>query len=220
MSYHPDYNSLKAYAAGDLNSIEGFAVATHLENCQNCKEKVLSLEQCLGEELSLLHGEQDLSFDSMFTNIVASKPDTMPIKRFRKPISIEVHGKQFSLPLSLSRFEHKIGEWRSYGGKVFSAPIDVCDTVRVNLLYIAAGVNIPQHTHKGTESTLILYGGFSDEKGHYEVGDYLVKDASDKHSPYTKPDEDCLCLTVLTEPMVFTQGVARVFNLFGKGMYP
>lgn len=96
----------------------------------------------------------------------------------------------------------------------------MCDTVRINLLYIAEGVKIPQHTHKGIESTLILHGGFSDEEGHYEAGDYLVKDASDKHSPFTKADEDCLCLTVLTEPMVFTQGVARIFNLFGKGMYP
>ncbi|MDW3642705.1 transcriptional regulator, partial [Vibrio sp. 1291-1] len=26
--------------------------------------------------------------------------------------------------------------------------------------------------------------------------------------------------TVLTEPMIFTQGVARIFNLFGKGLYP
>ncbi|MDW1892488.1 transcriptional regulator, partial [Vibrio sp. Vb1574] len=24
----------------------------------------------------------------------------------------------------------------------------------------------------------------------------------------------------LTEPMIFTQGVARIFNLFGKGLYP
>ncbi|NOH72406.1 transcriptional regulator [Vibrio pectenicida] len=220
MSYHPDFKILKAYAAGELNSVDGFAVATHLENCQSCKAKVLSHEQHFGEELSLLQGEQDLSFDSMFTNIIASEPDVMPIKRFRKPISVEIHGKQFSLPLSLSRFEDKIGEWRSYGGKVFSAPIDVCDTVRINLLYIAEGVKIPQHTHKGIESTLILHGGFSDEEGHYEAGDYLVKDASDKHSPFTKADEDCLCLTVLTEPMVFTQGVARIFNLFGKGMYP
>ncbi|MBE3950215.1 transcriptional regulator, partial [Vibrio parahaemolyticus] len=22
------------------------------------------------------------------------------------------------------------------------------------------------------------------------------------------------------EPMIFTQGVARIFNLFGKGLYP
>ena len=220
MSYHPELHILKAYAAGELNSVDGFAIATHLESCPDCKANVLKHEQYLGEELSSLKGEQDPSFESMFADIVDSEQEIMPMRPFRKPLSVQVHGKTFSLPLSLSRFENKIGEWRSYGGKVFSAPVDVCDSVKVNLLYIAEGVKIPQHTHKGVESTLILHGGFSDEAGHYEAGDYLVKDGSDKHSPYTKDGEDCLCLTVLTEPMMFTQGVARIFNLFGKGMYP
>ncbi len=48
----------------------------------------------------------------------------------------------------------------------------------------------------------------------------MQRDASVKHSPKTKTGEDCLCLTVLTDPLIFTQGVARVFNLFGKGLYP
>lgn len=113
-----------------------------------------------------------------------------------------------------------MGEWKSYGGKVYSAQVDLGEEARVNLMYISEDVRIPQHTHKGQESTLVLHGGFSDEDGHYEVGDVLVRDASVKHSPFTKPGEDCLCLTVLTEPMIFTQGVARIFNMFGKGMYP
>nr|NKQ94731.1 transcriptional regulator [Escherichia coli] len=29
-----------------------------------------------------------------------------------------------------------------------------------------------------------------------------------------------LRLTVLAEPMVLTHGVARIFNLFAKGLYP
>ena len=131
-----------------------------------------------------------------------------------------VAGKDFKLPKTLSRFSDLVGEWKSYGGKVYSAQIDLGEEARVNLMYISEDVRIPQHTHKGQESTLVLQGGFSDEDGHYEVGDVLVRDASSKHSPFTKPGEDCLCLTVLTEPMIFTQGVARIFNMFGKGMYP
>lgn len=66
----------------------------------------------------------------------------------------------------------------------------------------------------------MLHGSFGDEDGEYQAGDFLLRDASVKHSPRTKADTDCLCLTVLTEPMVFTQGVARIFNMFGRGMYP
>ncbi|NOJ23033.1 ChrR family anti-sigma-E factor [Vibrio coralliilyticus] len=220
MSYHPNQHMLQAYVEGSLDAVDGFTVATHLESCLTCKKQVQELESRYGEVLMSLDAFDDNNFDDMLNDILRTEPAPESARPIRKPTSIEVNGKTFQLPLSLSRFRDKLGEWKSYGGKVYSAPIDIGDGVRVNLMYISEDVKIPQHTHKGIESTLILHGGFSDEDGHYEAGDYLVKDASIKHSPYTQKGEDCLCLTVLTEPMVFTQGVARIFNLFGKGMYP
>lgn len=220
MSYHPNQHLLQAYVEGSLDAVDGFTVATHLESCPTCKKQVQELESRYGEALMSLDAFDDNNFDDMLNDILQTEPAPESARPIRKPTSIEVNGKIFQLPLSLSRFRDKLGEWKSYGGKVYSAPIDIGDSVRVNLMYISEDVKIPQHTHKGIESTLILHGGFSDEDGHYEAGDYLVKDASIKHSPYTQKGEDCLCLTVLTEPMIFTQGVARIFNLFGKGMYP
>lgn len=220
MSYHPHQYMLQAYAEGNLDAVDGFTVATHLESCPMCKQQVRELESGFGEALMSLEVDDDSGFDDMLNDILQTEPASESARPIRKPTSIEVNGKTFQLPLSLSRFRDRVGEWKSYGGKVYSAPIDIGDSVRVNLMYISEDVKIPQHTHKGVESTLILHGGFSDEDGHYEAGDYLVKDASIKHSPYTRKGEDCLCLTVLTEPMIFTQGVARIFNLFGKGMYP
>lgn len=222
MSYHPQTSMLQAYAEGSLDDVSAFAIATHLESCPECQARVFKFEELCGQQL----GEVDLQnsdsddFALMFDSIVALEQSSEPFRTNRKAISIEVNGKSFKLPLSLSRFADKIGDWKSYGGKVYSAPIDISDSARINLMYISENVKIPQHTHKGLESTLVLHGGFSDEDGHYEVGDFLLKDASVKHSPHTKGGEDCLCLTVLTEPMIFTQGVARIFNRFGQGMYP
>lgn len=220
MSYHPQASVLQAYAQGALDDVSAFTIATHIETCPECRRQVTLFEQQCGEELLNSDIGVDDDFDSMFEQIVALEQNSDPFRVPRMPTFVEVNGKSFRLPLSLSRFRDCIGEWRSYGGKVFSAAIDISPDARVNLMYIAENVTIPQHTHKGTESTLVLHGGFSDEDGHYGVGDFLYKDASVKHSPFTKQGEDCLCLTVLTQPMIFTQGVARVFNLFGKGMYP
>lgn len=220
MSYHPQTSMLQAYAEGILDDVSAFTVATHVESCPKCQRLVSQFEQQCGEHLASSEVELIEDFDSMLSDILALEPSSEPFRVTRKPTFIDVNGKSFRLPLSLSRFRDDIGEWKSYGGKVFSAPIEISDNARVNLMYIAEDVSIPQHTHKGLESTLVLHGGFSDEDGHYEIGDFLLKDASVKHSPFTKPGEDCLCLTVLTEPMIFTQGVARIFNLFGKGMYP
>jgi putative transcriptional regulator len=222
MSYHPQSSMLQAYAEGLLDDVSAFTVATHLESCPECRRAVSKYEEQCGYQLdSMSLAETDSSqLDQMFENIVKLEQNNQPFRPSRKPIFIEVNGSRFKLPLSLARFGDKIGGWKSYGGKVFSAPIELSNSARVNLMYITQGVKIPQHTHKGLESTLVLHGGFSDEEGHYEVGDFLLKDASVKHSPFTKEGEECLCLTVLTEPMVFTQGVARIFNRFGQGMYP
>lgn len=163
--------------------------------------------------------EYSPEFDDMFNDIINAEPvnDNVVIQ---DTAFVNVAGKSFELPKTLVRFSDLVGSWRSYGGKVFSAQIDLGEDARVSLMYIGENVQIPQHTHRGLESTLVLHGGFSDEDGQYEEGDLMVRDASVKHSPFTQEGEDCLCLTVLTEPMIFTQGVARIFNLFGKGLYP
>ncbi|WP_394145437.1 ChrR family anti-sigma-E factor [Vibrio atypicus] len=222
MSYHPEKQMLQAYVEGSLDDVAAFTVAIHLESCPECKRRVAILEQACGDRLAdapaLESSGEDLS--AMLEAIVSMEQNSEPFRVPPQPQQIMVNGKAFLLPRALSRHMGKIGQWRSYGGKVFSASIDIAQECRVNLMYIAENVQIPQHIHKGTESTLILHGGFSDEDGHYEAGDFLVKDASVKHSPSTSVGEDCLCLTALTEPMVFTQGVARLFNRFGKGMYP
>ncbi|KLN67040.1 ChrR family anti-sigma-E factor [Vibrio sp. VPAP30] len=220
MSYHPQTSMLQAYVQGMLDDVSAFTIATHIESCPKCRQMVQHFEAQCGEELFNESIDSTQGLDSMFEQIVSLEQNCEPLRPPRLPTFIEVNGKNFRLPLSLSRFRDRISEWKNYGGKVYSASIDISEQARVNLMYIAEDVTIPQHTHKGLESTLVLHGGFSDEEGHYQVGDYLLKDGSVKHSPFTRQGEDCLCLTVLTEPMLFTQGVARVFNLFGKGMYP
>ncbi|HFQ5378528.1 TPA: ChrR family anti-sigma-E factor [Vibrio vulnificus] len=222
MSTHPNNMLLQAYASGEIDAVSGLVVATHLEVCPDCRDLVAQFE---GEQAQhFAAGKQDemssLSlFDAMFDAIVQSdvKED---VREVYEPRYIEVKGKCFVLPQTLCRYADLMSEWRSYGGKVFSSQLDFGEEARVNLMYISEGVQIPQHTHKGLETTLVLHGSFSDEDGEYQQGDFMQRDASVKHSPKTKAGEDCLCLTVLTEPLIFTQGVARVFNLFGKGLYP
>ena len=219
MNKHPDNSLLEAYASGSIDAVSGLVVATHLETCTKCRAYVNQVEASQANIVSDIPSEYVSEFDDMFNDIINAEPATDNIV-IRDSAAVNVAGKSFALPKTLTRFSDLVGSWRSYGGKVFSAQIDLGEDARVSLMYIGEDVQIPQHTHKGLESTLILHGGFSDEDGQYEEGDLMIRDASVKHSPYTKAGEDCLCLTVLTEPMIFTQGVARIFNMFGKGLYP
>lgn len=226
LCYHPNYALLAAYAEGGLDSAHGLAISAHLEICPHCRDLVHEIEAELGELLnqqaaSSVALSDDANWQAMFDSIVAlpqQAASNTPVKT--TPVMVTVNGKQIAIPKVLARLVKPEQQWRSYGGKVFSLPLQSEDNVRMNLMYISQGVSIPQHTHKGFESTLVLHGGFSDENGHYDVGDFMQHDGQICHSPSTPQDQDCLCLTVLTEPMVFTQGVARIFNLFGKGLYP
>ncbi len=231
MNNHPQSLMLRAYASGDIDEATALIVATHLESCAECRAQVKMFEQELAQDafdtpadssmLSALGNDDDgQHWQCMFDDIV-KQPAIAQSAPVKSAFDIDVNGQVFSLPPSLQSIRPYIGKWRSFGGKIMSAKIDLGgEHSPMNLLYIAPGVTIPRHTHQGIESTLILHGGFSDEDGHYHQGDLMVRDASIEHSPKTSELEDCLCLTVLTERMVFTRGVARVFNWLGNRVFP
>jgi len=93
-----------------------------------------------------------------------------------------------------------------------SIPIDGVATVR--LLRIRGGTAMPRHTHSGTEMTLVLEGGFSDERGHFLRGDIAVTDAAVNHRPVADAGEDCYCLTVTDAPLRLTGPIGRLLNPF------
>ena len=230
MSHHPESNLLAAYADGSIDYLHGIAVSAHLEFCPHCRAKVRHFEQLLGDHLSATQAVETIGwepeFDAMFENIVAQPQqpqghqNSLSGQAVRKAAFVNIEGQVIRVPRVLQPIVKDMKDWRSYGGRVLSLALDSEEDVRLNLMYIKPGVSVPQHTHRGIESTLVLHGGFSDEDGHYEAGDFMQRDASIKHSPQTSIDQDCLCLTVLTDTMLFTQGVARLFNRFGKGLYP
>lgn len=221
MSYHPDLQLLEAYAEGSIDATHGLAVATHLEMCPHCRHQARKLEENHGSALWQTECADDSQdWQQMFDQITAFTVKRDSPLSGRQPLLVTVNDKQIPVPRALRRLIRPDAKWRSYGGKVYSLPLHNDDNVHMNLMYITGGVSIPQHTHRGTESTLVLHGAFSDEDGHYDAGDFLQRDGSVRHSPQTAHQQDCLCLTVLTQPMVFTQGVARIFNLFGKALYP
>lgn len=228
--HHPQHDLLINYANGEIEAVDGIAIAVHINACSHCHAIVTEheihqaelLEQATVED-STLFAQNNMMDESALDHILELEMKTLDELKVEKTASeafVYVNDKQFALPKPLHSIAHLIGSWTSYGGKVFSAEVALGEDQRVNLLYMNEGVKVPQHTHKGLESTLVLHGRFSDDFAQYEVGDFIQTDGSIKHSPYTKEGEDCLCLTILTQPMMFTQGVARVFNLFGRGMYP
>jgi putative transcriptional regulator len=82
-----------------------------------------------------------------------------------------------------------------------------CDA---SLLWVRAGRTMPSHSHDGSEITLVLKGGFSDETGHYRRGDIAFADSEIDHHPLADADEDCICFAVTDAPLRLTGPIGRI----------
>ena len=87
---------------------------------------------------------------------------------------------------------------------------------KVSLLRARPGSTVPQHTHKGTELTLVLQGCLLDNGIEYRRGDLAVNDECDDHQPKIIGDEICYCLIVQHGDLHFTGTFSRFLNYLGE----
>jgi putative transcriptional regulator len=93
--------------------------------------------------------------------------------------------------------------------------LDVGSAMDVELYRIAAGSKIPRHSHGGNEYTMVLCGGFTDERGNYGPGDVCVNGPADTHQPVADDDEVCYALAVRDGGLRFTGILGMVQKLVG-----
>jgi putative transcriptional regulator len=211
-NYHPDTRLLNEYASGTLPLAQSVCVSLHLNYCDQCQRAHQRLQQ-LGSALF-----EDLSpqqVDDSLLRSVMSRLDEEP-----EPLSYQKAEAQDAPPPLIQRLmkgDYKDLDWQKVSSDVRISRLRTGDVDNEFALYhINAGASIPQHTHKGTELTLVLEGGFSDEEGSYEVGDFVMRDAEQQHTPTAMQDRDCICIGVLDAPIKFTDWKYRVVNPFLK----
>ena len=84
------------------------------------------------------------------------------------------------------------------------------------LLYIPAGMAVPDHGHRGLELTLVLQGAFEDADGRFCRGDIEVATEEVDHMPVADISEDCICLAVTNAPLRFKGLLPRIAQPFLK----
>ena len=99
------------------------------------------------------------------------------------------------------------------------APVRTSETDRhtkTYLMFVKAGMTMPEHTHRGQEATLVLKGRFADDYGAYSVGDFTLRTEEDSHAPAIAADEDCLCLITQTAPILPKTWLGRLLQPFAR----
>ena len=214
IKFHPSNQQLSQFADGTLSSTEALIVSAHCDMCSHCSNKVelyveSNAEEAFPESLHSSEGE----FSSMLDMITSQEVDA-GIQVEPKNHIIDLDGKTFVLPRTLTRFADSIGNWSHLVGKLWQAPVDIGGDTVANFIYMEKGGSVPEHTHRGTEMTLVKNGEFSDGISEYDTGDFMVMNGDHKHSPGTEADEGCLVFSIVDKPLHFTSGWARLINPF------
>jgi putative transcriptional regulator len=241
IKYHPSNTLLEEFVSGNIVASVAVIVSSHVEMCPKCRANVAKLTQnaakdAFGDELDWLESsdeifaqdisDEEVANDDAFIasaqldlhNMIQKITDSPVVQETSVPVTvteIDVSGERVALPKAIRSIA--LNEWQGLG-KISRARLSLDDEKRrTSLLHIAKGGNVPSHTHNGFEITLLLQGSFQDEMDTYHAGDFIWLDGEHTHTPSTK--DGCVCLTVSSDSLHFTQGMSQLFNPLGKLIY-
>ena len=209
--FHPELDLLTEHAAGNLPLAQAACVSAHMNYCEQCRRTSSQL-QALG---SVLFGNlQGVPVGEAQLDAVLARLDDEPPLSYANARR-ETAGRTPAILQRLMSGDFSDLAWKKITSSLSISYLKTGDpNYEFALYHIKAGGRIPEHTHRGSEMTLVLEGGFSDADGSYHQGDFLLREPSDVHAPTALQSEDCICLAVLDAPLKFTSWKYRWMNPF------
>ncbi|MEL7301675.1 MAG: ChrR family anti-sigma-E factor [Pseudomonadota bacterium] len=209
IKHHLSDQLLMGYAAGTLPEAFNLVVATHISLCDECRARLGEFEAVGGAVLDGAEAAEmsEGSLDATLKLISRRAKDPIKTARvsqgvFPKPLQDYVGGDAEAV------------KWRRVGGGVKQAILPTSKDASVRLLYIPAGMEVPDHGHHGTELTLVLQGAFVDDDGRFARGDIEIANEELEHTPVADIGEDCICLSATDAPLKFNSLLPRVAQRF------
>ena len=114
------------------------------------------------------------------------------------------------LPTTLrSHLKNNDVKWKSFKDVKVASLLPKENNEKLELIHVMPGAKIPQHTHEGNESFLVLHGSYSDEYGSYNQGSVQVRSDDHDHTPVGHAQTGCIGLA-------YTHGKIKFSGKFGK----
>ena len=216
IQHHPDDDLLLAHAAGRLAGGPAVLIASHLENCAQCRSRTAQLETIGGTLLEALPPEA-LAPEALARTLAAidaaPAAGSAPPKRAKKaPRPRPTLPDGLTWPRALQHCSATPWRWLGPGMRWSRVTLPHDTTANVFLLRIGAGKQLPEHTHSDCELTQVLYGTFHDGRALFGPGDFDEADRSFHHQPTVQPGGDCICLASVTGRVLFKGVIARTLG--------
>ena len=200
------------YATGALSRPLEVMVETHIALNDNSARKLdmlmklggILLEECepvslsedaLDNVMAQIEAETNGNVVAMNNNIEAKKASSHNLPR---PLA------DYVPELDCDKSWRKIGIGLSQHRMTFDGT-----EIEANIYRIAPGASVPVHSHEGTEFTLVLSGGFTDETGSYGPGDIAIQETGATHQPVADDDGECIVFAI-------NEGAIKLANPIGR----
>lgn len=194
---------LAGYAAGSLPRALHALVGAHLELTPRNRDYVTSLESSLAQGVECVQAANVRRRRERLDAIFSMEPAQPRCERSDPLALLHLTGK----PLDQLEFRTLLPGVREHR-------LVTEDGTTAVFYRIRGGKKMPQHTHEGSEYTLVIRGAFRDESGLYGRGDIAISDEDIDHVPVAEPGEECLCFAVMDAPLRLTGPIGRLFNRF------
>ncbi|MBJ7275103.1 ChrR family anti-sigma-E factor [Marinobacter salarius] len=209
--HHPDTLTLMEFSAGNLSEPHALCIRLHLDQCPHCRSRVDTLDS-LGAVM--MESQPQVGVSSDMFDAILSRIDSEPDMT---ETYISTQAKRMSPLQKLLGDDLNSLPWKRQLGDV--SVLDISERFpgqneQVVLQKLAAGGKAPAHTHRGSETTIVLQGAFSDQKGVFNQWDFVVLNQEDEHKPVAVGCEDCITLSVLSAPVKLTGTFTRLLNPF------
>ncbi|EPX83368.1 ChrR family anti-sigma-E factor [Salipiger mucosus] len=213
IKHHLTDDLVMGYSAGTLPEAVNLIVATHVSLCDDCRAAV--------EACDALGGAMVESSDTVAVSDDCLESVLGMIRTEEAPAREPARGAPRSSVLPQPLADYVGGglddiKWRPVGMGVKQAILPTSSEASARLLYIPAGMAMPDHGHRGMELTLVLQGAFEDEDGHFARGDIEIATDEIEHTPVADISEDCICLAVTEAPLRFKGLLPRLAQPFLK----
>tara|TARA_B100000575_G_scaffold180836_1_gene145182 strand:- start:106 stop:720 length:615 start_codon:yes stop_codon:yes gene_type:complete len=121
------------------------------------------------------------------------------------------------LPATLrAHFKDKNIKWKSFKDVKVASILPKVNDEKLELIHVMPGAKIPQHTHEGNESFLVLHGSYSDEYGDYKQGSVQVRSDDHDHTPVGNAQTGCIGLAYTHGKIKFSGKFGKLLNLFAN----
>jgi putative transcriptional regulator len=204
--HHPSDETLAAFAGGALDLARRLVVASHIERCPHC--------QRLAGDFAVVAGAM---LDKLPPTPMSANALERTLARAGQPVARSTSYTSESepdLPEAIRAYPR--GKWRWAGPGLQYRSIALPEGAGASLFMLkgAPGTQLPEHTHTGSELTLLLKGSYTHESGQFAQGDFEEADDDVEHQPTVDGDGECICLVALDGRLKLNGVLGALLNPF------